>query len=375
LSWIDLCKTIHFKDGRIIAVLSNQEGERFIDLLLSRKEFSGEKARKFRSASFDLFETYSSMIEEVTVENRAKLAADVRALASEILSGMFSWEIGEFLFEEGKFPAQMNLQIDALETVLHGVKELMNVSAIKRRLLEGNCVVRLSPNFEKQLQNVNILPADRFLLYRFQNTISFKELHVLSVLSEEEFCRLVYLFFSLDVFQVSEIRKEEPIAHRRQEKAKESITVLPIDIVLEKPSPRGDLEKSTAQRPSPRLQANDMGLYYYQCALKSFESNNNWAAVEYCKKALQYRSDSKIYLLMGNALATHPSFRREALEAYKKGLEASPVDSGIQRAMGDLYFVAGSFALARSRYQEALKINPDDEYSKQQINQIQHKKK
>ncbi|HEY4490731.1 MAG TPA: protein kinase, partial [Acidobacteriota bacterium] len=117
LSWIDLCKTIHFKDGQIIAVLSNQEGERFIDLLLARQEFSGEKARKFRSASFDLFKTYSSMIEEVSVENRGKLAADVYALAKEILSGMFSWEIGEFLFEEGKFPAQMNLQIDPLETV------------------------------------------------------------------------------------------------------------------------------------------------------------------------------------------------------------------------------------------------------------------
>ncbi|HJZ10539.1 MAG TPA: protein kinase, partial [Acidobacteriota bacterium] len=374
LSWIDLCKTIHFKDGQIIAVLSNQEGERFIDLLLARQEFSGEKARKFRSASFDLFETYSSMIEEVSVENRGKLAADVYALAKEILSGMFSWEIGEFLFEEGKFPAQMNLQIDPLETVLRGVKELMGIGAIRRRLLEGNCVIELSPTFEMQLQNVNIPPADRFLLYRFQNNILFKELHVLSALSEEEFCRLVYLFYALDVFHLAETRKEEPIVHhRRYEKEKGPTAAPEINIMLEKPARINP--KESPKPASTRIQSNDLGLYYYQCAVNSYESKNNWAAVEYCKKALQYRTEGKIYLLMGNALATHPSFRHEALEAYRKALELSPVDSGIQRAMGDLYYSVGSFALARSRYHEAVKLNPHDEHSKSQIVEIKHKKK
>jgi tetratricopeptide (TPR) repeat protein len=114
----------------------------------------------------------------------------------------------------------------------------------------------------------------------------------------------------------------------------------------------------------------DLGAYYFHCAINSFDSKNYWAAVEYCKKALTHREESKFYRLMAKSLAIHQAFRGEAMDAYRRALEIDPESIAIEREIADLYFADGNFALARARYMNILKKNPEDLHCQQQLKAI-----
>jgi tetratricopeptide (TPR) repeat protein len=198
----------------------------------------------------------------------------------------------------------------------------------------------------------------------------------LSGISEEEFYRLVYLFRCLNVIHISEVQQEK-IPRKRIVEARPRPVIAVSGVKEEKPVKTIMEEKPEVSRimtPQHAI-ATDLGQYYFHCAKISFERKNNWAAVEYCRKALEHRKDSRIYQLMGDALATHPSFRHEAMDAYKRALELSPLDSGIHRAVADLYYATGSYALAKSRYQVVLRLRPDDEVSRKRLEELDRVKK
>ncbi len=385
LSWIDLHKTIHFKSGNIIAVLSNQEGESFLDLLLQQHQLTGEKARRIQGDSSDLFLGYSSAMQEVSHDVREKMSGEMQDLAWRILQGLFSWVVGEYFFELGEFSAQGSLQISAGEALVRAVKSWVDYGTVQRRFLGGSCRIDLNDDFQNLLSHIKIAPADAFMLFRFEKRILFRELFDLSGISEEEFFRLIYLFVCVGIVDIHPVAATKPPARKLPKpeyvapKAPEPAVPSPLP-----PAPRPQLQESATRDPLPRdvtepLQTGrpreDLGLYYYQCAVKSSEEKNYWAAVEYCRKALTYRQEVRIYRLMGVALATHPAFRHEAMDAYKKALEIDPGNLATEREIAELYFLTGNFALARSRYQAVLDRNPHDERAIRRLEEIQKKKK
>ena len=392
LSWFDICKNVHFKNGEIIAVISNQEGEGFLDLLLKHNQIGAERARQFEAASSDLFTNYSSAMNELTQEAKQKISREMLDLAWHILQGLFSWVVGEFLFEEGDFPAQSAVQIRTGEILSVGVRSWMDFPTIHRRLYGGRCRIKLNPGFQETLPVLSVGPADAFILFRFEKSISFRELQDISAISEDEFFRLIFLFFCVDILQIEEITTDSsPRPARKPDSAKhgqikqQAITTERTEIQSPVPpaSPRPIPEDpvSLKKEPEPVLpianipQIKDLAHYYYQCAVHSFESKNYWAAVEYCKKALDLKKEARIYRLMGNSLATHQAFYHEAMDAYKKGLEQDPNSYGIERDIADLYFVTGNYALARSRYLNVAKKNPEDQHSQDRLKEIARLKK
>jgi hypothetical protein len=327
---------------------------------------------------------------ELTQNAKLKLAGELQDLAWRILQGLFSWVVGEFLFEEGNFPAQSMIQIRTGEVIVSGVRAWMDFPTIHRRLFGGRCKISLNPNFQKILPVLSVGPADAFILFRFEESIQFRELLDLSGIADDEFYRLIYLYSAVGILHVEEIT-EDRIAPRIPRK-------------IPPPQPRVDTPEKPPEEeshPDPKLireeeqvlkqqppvaefapaakivppAGKDLGMYYYQCAINSFESKNYWAAVEYCRKALESKKEGRIYRLMGNALATHRAFHHEAMEAYKKAQEKDPKSFVIERDIADLYFQTGNYALARSRYQAVLKKNPEDQHSQQRLKEILRLKK
>ncbi len=387
LSWIDLHKTIHFKSGNIIAVLSNQEGESFLDLLLQQHQLTGQRARRIKGDSSDLFLGYSSAMQEVNPEVRKKLSGELMELASRILQGLFSWVVGEFIFEEGEFSAQGALRISAGEALTRGVKSWVDYGTIQRRFLGGLCRIDLNPDFQTLLSHIKIVPADAFMLFRFEKSILFRELFDLSGISEEEFFRLIYLFVCVGIVDIHPVSIQKAPPRKTLKPAPPPLRPPeppPPPAPTPPPPPQPQLPESPPRDPVPQEAAEpvqaarpreDLGLFYYQCAVKSSADKNYWAAVEYCRKALTYRKELRIYRLMGEALATHPAFRHEAMAAFKQALEIDPGNLATERDIAELYFLTGNFALARSRYEAVLDRNPRDQQAIKRLEEIQKKKK
>lgn len=366
LSWMDLCKNLHFKDGKIIAVLSNQEGERFMDVLVEGHHLTGKMARRAKGDSFDLMASYDSLFQHVAPGTESHLKVEIAELSQRILQGLFPWMMGEFLFEEGQFRGQHGLEIPLGELLLRGIKEWQDLSIIKQRLEQGRYNIVLRPDFEQRLKRIPISPADTFLLFRFDKSIPFQELFLLSGLPESEFLRLIYLYKCagiLDTVGLQQIRipPKPPTAAKdtKPEEPRKSVAKPKAESMAPPPPPN---EK-------PKL-PEESAAHYVRLAAQSFQSNNYYATVEYCRKALEHKKEAGTYELMGEAFATHPKFKREAMEAYKKALEIAPKRVQTHRGIADLYFTTGDYALARGKYQEVLKMIPDDEHCLRRLAEI-----
>jgi tetratricopeptide (TPR) repeat protein len=263
----------------------------------------------------------------------------------------------------------------------------MDFPSIHRRLFGGRCRILLNPEFQKLLPVLSVSSADAFILFRFDQEIRFRELMDLSGISEDEFFRLIYLFQAVGVIRLEEEKDIRPSTHRsRKTHATEKVEVTqkiemppvaPPEIIKEE-SPSHALSQSELEphRPAPAdPTTRDLGMFYYQCAIDSFASKNHWACVEYCRKALEHRQEARIYRLMGNALATHEAFRHEAMEAYKRALEIDPKNLVIERDIADLYFLTRSYALARLRYQNVVRKDPNDHHAQNRLKEIAKLKK
>jgi serine/threonine-protein kinase len=348
VNWGQLFKQMHFNNGRLIALLSNQEGEDFIDLVISHLPAEAKVMRKLQTnRSSDLYQGYSTVLQKISPDHRARLSEDLHSQAERILENLFPWMMGEFIFETGSFPNQLDLDLNVHEIVTKGVRSWLDYDFIRTKLYDEKCLIRHDPNFIPRLRNLNLEPSDRFLLFRFENEINFRNLYEISGISLEEFGRLIYLFrcFGLvHVEKISSIPSVQPAA-------------LP--------------PKAAEAAPA----ANDLVTYYTHCAVKSFGENNYRACVEYCRKAAEHRQDPAIYRLMGRALATNSRSRHEALEAYQRAQALAPNDAGIERDIADLYFVMGNIVLAKIKYETLLKQNPADHHTAKRLQEIHKRKK
>lgn len=385
LSWMDLCKTVHFKNGNVIAALSNQEGERFADLLLELHQLDGKKARALESGSYDLLTSYFSLMGELTPGAREQMERETQRLAWQILSGLFPWMMGEYLFEEGGFAGQHGVDIPSGELLVRGTKEWQDISIIRQKLLNGRSRILLHRNFEAALKMIPIQAADSFILFRFDHSIQFDDLLHLSGIPEDEFYRLIYLYHCAGVIGITGLQQ--------QKKAVRSVpsppAPPPVPQASKAPRPAGKVSEPEGrtvtapkaqipalepqpQSPSaPALRTQEATAnYYIRLAGQSFRSQNYYATVEYCKKALEFKKDAGTFELMGDALATHPKFRFEAMDAYKMALELNPANVYIQRSIADLYFTNANYALAKSKYKEFLRMVPDDQHSIERLAEI-----
>jgi PAS domain S-box-containing protein len=378
LSWIDLVKTLHIKQGKIVAVLSNQEGERFYELLQQWHQITGKKAREISESSFDLYMNYSSMMSGISPETREKMSRSIQELAWRILQGLFSWVVGEYIFEDGEFQPQLMLELPGSEVVTRGVKQWMDFATISRRLMGGDCRIVIAPNADNLLKSIQIAPSDVFLLFRFENSIPFQELMNLSGMTEESFCRLIYLFLCFGIVSLSKLEEEPKPSVRKLERTPVPNVSKPSQAAKRAEAPKAAptvLSPSEDVASAPRPNVEDPVFYYQRCAMESYKNKNYWACVEYCKKALELRKDPDIYDLMGQAFSTHQKFRHEAMEAFEKAIEMDPVNSRIIRNIADLYYLSGNYAQALTKYQEVLRLNSKDDHSLERLDEINKKLK
>jgi PAS domain S-box-containing protein len=414
LSWKDLYKNIFIEDGKIVGVLSNQEGENFLELLLEKNRISAKKAREIGNKSIDLYLNYSTALGELPPEARTKLGSELQELSWKILNGLFSWLVGEVIFEASQTPARMMIQIPLSDALVRGVKETADYNFIRRRLFWGKCRIRKSIDFQKNLMALKMKSSDTFLLFRFEEQISFTDLFPIAGIPEEEFYRLIYLFLCCDVVTIEELQAETAVKEIPKRPARP--VSIPVSIPVETPPLKVQAVPKAAQAPAPKTQsppatakaqpappkapaktpapANEapapqldpvaakiqsspaeIAKYYYNCALESYNQKNYWATVEYCNKTLTHKKDARTYRLMGNAFSTHPKFRLQALEAFKKALELDPNNPQTISDVGDLYYTSGSHILAKARYQDVLNLEPGNSHAAERLAELKSRKK
>jgi PAS domain S-box-containing protein len=375
LHWLDLSKVIHFRSGMITAVLSNQEGERFIDLLITEKQLKPNAAWKIQTARSDLFTKFSSAMAMVGQENQANLNVEFECLAWKILESLFSWVAGDFIVEEGEYPEQPNIQISSSDVIAQGVRHHTDFAVISRKVLQGKIKIVMSRQCTSRLRLVRLSASERFLLMKTDGGITFSELHSLSNLPREIFCRLIYLFLALDLAHIEQYEEPaSPDPEPKVERLKETPAPYQRPQQRQQPQQPQAMEPAKEQKkmdPDPRVKS-PVALADQMCrqAAEEYGKGNFWAAVQHCKKALEFKQDFRIHHLMGKALAKHQGFKYDAMKALKAALDLNPTNLAIQKDMADLYLISENIALAEFHYKKILSLDPRDRHSAKKLQEI-----
>lgn len=212
LQWMDLRKEVHFKKGKVVGVVSNQEGEKFVERVLQKHRISPGKAREVLNESKDSYHQYFSITRDADPSALREMARDLQGLALQILQALFRQSFGDFVFEEGVYCEQYGLGMDGREILLLGIKEWMDQETVSNRTFRAHCRMELRTGFQEILKSFPASPSDVFLLFRFDKTILFDQLQLITGIPEPQFSRLIYLFTVLQVLNLKEEASEKAFA-------------------------------------------------------------------------------------------------------------------------------------------------------------------
>jgi len=126
--------------------------------------------------------------------SEAELNRAVELQLREILTPMFSWTDGHFVFESGEPPLTdlPGSTLSMAEAILAGVRAMPGMTGIRQFLTGVDGRFRPSGDIRMRLQRARLRPIEAKHLALVDGTASFSELLRRSQLEEDEACRVVF---------------------------------------------------------------------------------------------------------------------------------------------------------------------------------------
>ncbi len=207
-------KRIYFKDGAIVFASSDDSEERLGERLvragaLKRSELE-LACRVLASSSLRLGAT----LVEMGYLSSDELDRRVKEQITSIVHSLFPWESGVYRTEIKELPVAPDLECSDLSTtriLMEGVRQIEDFATIKRGLghLEGPLSYALDPT--KLQSDVELTPAEGFVLSRVDGATSAGEIAKLSPMGEEQTLRCVYALIAAGILAVrGDARRETP---------------------------------------------------------------------------------------------------------------------------------------------------------------------
>jgi curved DNA-binding protein CbpA len=203
-------KRIYFRDGAIVFASSDDTAERLGERLVRAGALKPSElelaCRVLASSHLRLGAT----LVEMGYLSTDELDRRVKEQITSIVHSLFPWESGVFRAEIRDRPIAPDLERNDLSTrslLMEGVRRIEDVSTIRRGLgdLEGALSYALDP---AKLQNdLDLTPAEGFVLSRVDGATSPGEIAKLSPLGEDETLRCVYALVAAGILEVRGVER------------------------------------------------------------------------------------------------------------------------------------------------------------------------
>jgi len=205
-------KRIYFKDGAIVFASSDDSEERLGELLVR----GGALKRSDLELACRVLASSPLRIGATLVEmgylSPDELARRVKEQITSIVHSLFPWESGVYRTELRELPIAPDLECSDLSTtriLMEGVRRIEDFATIQRGLghLEGPLSYALDPT--KLQSDVELTPAEGFVLSRVDGATSAGEIAKLSPMGEEETLRCVYALIAAGILGVRRAASRE----------------------------------------------------------------------------------------------------------------------------------------------------------------------
>jgi hypothetical protein len=132
----------------------------------------------------------------------------------------------------------------------------------------------------------------------------------------------------------------------------------------------GGEEKSIQQRLNQRVIAERNFTKAKELAIQG----DYYGAIVLLKQAVQFLPDhSEAWQLLGACQERNPRWRRDAAESFQMALSINPNNLEALVSLGDLYKAEGMISRAQTCYEDALKIQPENQQAKSRLQALKKK--
>ncbi len=201
-------KRIYFKDGAIVFASSDDEKERLGELLV--------RAGALTRSELDLacrVVARSHLRLGATLVDMGYLSAEevdrrVKEQVASIVHSLFPWEDGVFRTEVRDLPLPPDLERKDLSTaalLMEGVRRIEDFATIRRGLPDLEGPLSYAADLSKLERDLDLTPAEGFVLSRVDGATSSGEIAKLSPLGEEETLRCVYALVAAGIVEVHSV--------------------------------------------------------------------------------------------------------------------------------------------------------------------------
>lgn len=234
----DTVKKIYFKNGTVIFADSNLTEDSFENLLLSSGALKMEELQKAKKVKELTGKDMASTIVYLNFMNKEKVAEIARRFVENIVFSVFSWDDGEFIFEEGKLP-DSDIMVSSLNTMnilMEGTRRIDEWTHLRNALPPDNAVLHFSETTLSQTSEIKLSAAEASVLSLIDGERCISEMKEKSSLDQLSFAKALYSLISTGIVRRAGIKDKFIKSSEELKKAIEltaAIYNLSLDITLD----------------------------------------------------------------------------------------------------------------------------------------------
>jgi curved DNA-binding protein CbpA len=180
-----ISKKIYIKTGIMVFATSNQEEDRFEEILLRSGKITIDQYYQI-----DILKKEGKSLGKVLVElgylKPKELIEAVKNQAEEIILSLFRWEDGQITFIEGPLTDEaITLKLSAASLIFRGIKRINKPEYFKNICPTMDTILYYSIEPLNLFQDINLSEADRYILSLIDGNLTIKD--ILSISSQDNF--------------------------------------------------------------------------------------------------------------------------------------------------------------------------------------------
>ncbi len=162
-------KTIYFQEGQVVFAASSDPDDRLGELLL-RERLVTLAQLEDALTRLSLGKRIGTILVEAGYLEPEQLVRGVLLQVRTIITDLFSWEDGEYEFEEGSLPTVevITLGTHTGDIVLEGIRKLRSFSRIRRGVGPVRTWFQVHPEAGPVLENLTLSEGERMLLEQLE---------------------------------------------------------------------------------------------------------------------------------------------------------------------------------------------------------------
>jgi hypothetical protein len=210
LSRADVEKSIYFDEGRIVFVASSDPDDRLGEMLLRQGVISLDQLEE-ALANLHLGKRLGTLLVEAGSMSAGNLVSGVLAQVRSIVLDLFTWEEGDYRFEEGTLPTEevITLDMKSNELLRSGIRQIRSFARIRCSVGPPRTVYGLTAEWREAVEGLSLSEAEEQLIIRFEQGDE----------SVEQLCRDV-LLSNFEIYQTLWVLKVQGVIQEREQQGR-----------------------------------------------------------------------------------------------------------------------------------------------------------